>query len=102
MRAWLFAVVAGAALAQAGGALAQVQNYSEMQPPLPVAVAAGPVVDQKLPVKAPDPYVRKLVFLRDRVLYLKAKDGGRLTPEHAAALQRQLDELNRQADAPRN
>jgi hypothetical protein len=27
---------------------------------------------------------------------MKAKDGGQLTPEHAASLQHELDELNKQ------
>jgi hypothetical protein len=38
----------------------------------------------------------KLASLRDKTLRTKAKDGGQLTPEHAAALQHELDQLNKQ------
>jgi hypothetical protein len=99
MRTWLVALVAGGVLAQAGGALAQ--NYSEMSPPAPIAPGRGPAQDPRLPA-IPSPYVRKLAFLQNKLLVTTSKDGGRLTPEHAAALQRELDALNRQAGGRRN
>jgi hypothetical protein len=45
---------------------------------------------------AHDRYLIKLASLRQRTIRTKAKDGGQLTPEHAASLQHELDELNHQ------
>jgi hypothetical protein len=101
MRTWLAAFIALGALAQAPGALAQAQNYSEMSPPAPPAQAYAPATEPRV-ATLPSPYVRKLAFLRNKLLFTKARDGGRLTPDHAQALQRELDALNRDAAGQRN
>ena len=102
MRVWLLASVVAVALSPAAGALAQVTYYSEMSPP-PVPAKSVGVFSVSAPpgqvrlAALPDPYVRKLAFLREKLIYLTSKDGGRLSAEHAAALQRELDQLNREA-----
>jgi hypothetical protein len=102
MRSWLVTFIAAGALAPATGASAQA-TYSVMSPPTPMAQSqpwAGNV--EVHPVTLPSPYARKLAFLQNKLLFTKAKDGGHLTPDHAAALQRELDALNRQSDRQRN
>jgi len=102
MRAWLVIFAAGAVLAPAA-AFAQVTNYSVMSPPLPTPQSTGaPYVGDQHPLSIPDPYQRKLAFLHKKLLWTQAHDGGRLTPEHAAALQGQLEALNRAAETRRN
>jgi hypothetical protein len=44
----------------------------------------------------PPAYMKQVTALSYRVLEIKAEDGGRLTAEHAVALQRELDALNRE------
>lgn len=41
-------------------------------------------------------YGRKLLGLRDKLVRMTKADGGQLTEEHKAGLQRELDALNRQ------
>jgi hypothetical protein len=102
MRAWLIAMAAGVAFAPAA-ALAQTGTYSEMSPPLPTPQSPGaPFAGDRRPLSIPDPYQRKLAFLHKKMLWTQAHDGGRLTPDHAQALQRQLDALNRTSGARRD
>ena len=107
MRVWLLASVVAVALSPAAGALAQVTYYSEMSPPAPVAQSVGVFSFSEPPGQVqmaalPDPYVRKLAFLREKLSYLTSKDRGRLSPQHAAELQRELDQLNREAATGRD
>lgn len=44
----------------------------------------------------PRAYLKKVTDLRCRTLAVKAEDGGRLSPEHAATLQNELTHLQRQ------
>ena len=44
----------------------------------------------------PPAYVKKLTALSYRTLELRAEDGGRLTSEHRATLQHELDDLKRE------
>jgi hypothetical protein len=57
------------------------EQFTGMPPPLPTRQ---------------ERYRMKILSLRDKTLRMKAKDGGQLTPEHAASLQHELDELNKQ------
>ena len=83
-------------------AVAQIANFSQMSPPMPPQQSTGaPPVGDTHHLSIPDPYARKLAFLRNRILWTQARDGGRLTPDHAAALERQLDALNRGAEGLR-
>jgi hypothetical protein len=59
------------------------------------AVGGAPRAGDAHKLSIPDPYARQLAFLQNKLLWTQAHDGGRLTPEHAQALQRQLDALNR-------
>ncbi|HEX3364451.1 hypothetical protein [Phenylobacterium sp.] len=90
MRLSALALVSAAALAQAG--LAQAQGDMMNQP---VQAHDQQTVMPPLPTKH-DRYLMKLAALREKTIKTKARDGGQLTPEHSAALQRELDELNKQ------
>ena len=92
IRILALAVVSGL-LAQAGGATAQSGMTLTGQLP---GEAPRPVTQTPPLPTQHDRYVMKLANLRDRTIRTKAKDGGRLTPEHAAGLQRELDALNHQ------
>jgi hypothetical protein len=95
MRICLLALAAGAVLALSAPAFAQL-------PPSPLATmdpgsenmsrAAYPQEDQVVP-KA---YQKKIAAFSYKVLEQKAEDGGKLTPEHAANLQHELNRLNQQ------
>lgn len=87
----LILVLAAAALA--GPAAAQSAMTMTPQPP-PQAYEQRTQM-APLPTQH-DRYLMKLASLRDRTIRIKAKDGGQLTPDHAAALQQQLDALNHQ------
>jgi hypothetical protein len=94
MRICLLALAAGAVLALSAPAFAQ--GLSPMAPMEPgsehMGKAAFPQEDQGVP-KA---YQKKITAFSYKVLEQKAEDGGKLTPEHAAALQHELDRLNQQ------
>jgi len=81
-------------LAQAGAAAAQGDTMMMNAPP---AVQAHDQWTGQPPLPSRhERYLMKLASLRDKTLKTKAKGGGQLTPEHAAALQRELDQLNHQ------
>ena len=103
MRASVLALAAACALAPAGAAFAQVTDYSEMQPPLPIAESPGLPKTAEDPSRfvIADPYVRKLAFLKEKVRYYRAHDHGRLSPQHEAMLKRELEALIAQAPATR-
>ena len=89
--------VAGGVLAQSSSAVAQggmmMGQMMGQSPAMAHEQFTG--TPPQLPTKH-DRYVMRLMTLRDKTLKTKAKDGGELTPEHAAALQHELDELNKQ------
>ena len=90
MRLSVLALVSAAALAQAGLAAAQgdMMNQQVQAHDQPMAMPPAPTKH--------DRYLMKLAALREKTIRTKAKDGGQLTPEHSAALQHELDELNKQ------
>lgn len=105
MRTLVALIAALGALAPAAGASAAIEYYSQMSPPPPPQESYGPQgspADAGRHLSLPDPYVRKLAFLKQKLEFTRAHDGGRLTPEHAAALQRELDRLNREAAGRRD
>jgi hypothetical protein len=93
MRIRTLALAAGSALALAAPAFAQMGNMAPMGPS-----SVNQNRDQYLQEdrSLPQAYVKKVTALSYRTLEIKAEDGGRLTPEHAATLQRELDQLQRQ------
>jgi hypothetical protein len=94
MRIQILAVaVVGGLLAQAGAAVAQSGMTLMGQAP---SEAYRPVTQMAPMPTQHDRYLMKLANLRDRTIRTKAKDGGQLTPDHAAGLQRELDALNHQ------
>jgi hypothetical protein len=91
MRLSVLALVSAAALPPACGA--QAQMMMGQQPAQAHDQSSGPL---PAPLTKHDRYLMKLSALRDKTIRTKAKDGGQLTPEHAAALQHELDDLNRE------
>jgi hypothetical protein len=95
MRTHIPALATGAALALAAPAHAQMGPMSPMGP-------GGTVPSQNqyqyLPNdhSLPQGFVKQVTALSYRTLELRAEDGGKLTPEHLASLQRELDQLKRQ------
>lgn len=95
MRTFTVALVATAAMGLATTALAQqTVNGPNQQPNIPQGTgefqnngAAGASV-------APDGYNFRLMLLRHKLAAQTHDDGGQLTPEHQAALQKELDALN--------
>jgi hypothetical protein len=95
MRICVLALATCALLALSAPAFAQVA-LSPLAPMDPgsenMSRAAYPQEDQG----APKAYQKKITAFSYRVLEQKAEDGGKLTPQHAAALQHELDQLNQQ------
>jgi hypothetical protein len=95
MRIYTLALATGAALALASPAFAQMGLSVPMGP-------GGAVPSQNqyqyLPNdhSLPQSYVKKVTALSYRTLELRAEDGGKLTPEHRASLQHELDQLKRE------
>jgi hypothetical protein len=95
MRIYILALATGAALALASPAFAQMG--------LSAATGPGGAVPsqnqyQYLPNdhSLPQSYVKQVTALSYRTVELRAEDGGKLTPEHLASLQRELNQLKRQ------
>ncbi|THD68156.1 hypothetical protein [Phenylobacterium sp.] len=88
MRICVLALTAGAALALTTPAFAQMGLGS-----IPSQNQYQYIPDE---LGFPPGYVKQVTALSYRVLETKAEDGGRLTPEHAASLQQELDALNRE------
>ena len=92
MRLATFTLILAAALATAAPALAQMMTAA----PIPNGMGSstsdnsvsGPIVSKF--------YVKKVTALSYKILETRVEDGGQLTPEHLAGLQRELDQLNRQ------
>ena len=99
MRLPILALVATGALATAGGAAAQVFDGVAVSAETPTAQSSylspsfgGPARDNS---DRSQRYLIRLHSLQEWLLKLKAQDGGQLSDEHAAVVQRRLDKLNR-------
>ena len=92
MRTQVLALAAGAAVAFSGPALAQMGGMMPMGPGSGTNDAQYLQEDRSLPPA----YVKQVTALSYRTLELRAEDGGKLTAEHRASLQRELDRLNRE------
>jgi Spy/CpxP family protein refolding chaperone len=93
VRGRILALTVAAGLVQAGAAAAQMMPMMTNQ--LPAQAHDQFTGPPALPTRH-DRYLMKLASLRDKTLKTKAKDGGQLTPEHAASLQQELDRLNKE------
>jgi hypothetical protein len=94
MRICVLALAAGAALALPTPGFSQMAGY-----PGPQSFMDGSQNGhQYLPNDhaLPQAYLKKVTALSYRTLELRAEDGGKLTPEHLASLQRELNALARQ------
>jgi hypothetical protein len=96
MRTPALVLLAAAAFGSATAAFAQVQTPSTMQPPIPEAQGNGqPANNFGATPSREQIYFRHVATLREKMRKLTAEDGGQLTQDHAAALQKELDDLNR-------
>jgi hypothetical protein len=103
MRLAVLAVSLTAALSAGGGASAQMtgqmgmmgQMGPMMTPPPPVSAAYGTGADGADFPSAQQRYAARIMALKAKMQRLTAQDGGRLTPEHQASLQRELDGVNK-------
>jgi hypothetical protein len=98
MRTFTPAILAIAALGLATSALAQQSvNGPNQQPNIPPALGDGhPANYFGATPSREELYARRIATLRDKMRKITAEDGGQLTPDHAADLQKALDSLNRQ------
>jgi hypothetical protein len=100
MRLPLLASAVAGLVALAGAAAAQTQDGIAMNAPSAPGASAdylsqafgGPARDN---TDRNQRYLIRLRSLHEWMLRLKAKDGGQLSAEHVAMLERQLDKLNR-------
>jgi hypothetical protein len=98
MRVRVLALTIAGVLAWAGAAAAQLSPGVAVNAPDPPQAnyvgqsQGGPASEWS---SRHQRYLMRLQSLREWLLRLKAKDGGNLSDEHAAILQRQLDKLNR-------
>jgi hypothetical protein len=86
MRNLVFTLAAGAAITLSGPAFAQMAS---------IGPGSGKNNSQYLPEdrSLPSAYVKKVTALSYRTLELRSEDGGKLTPEHRAELQQELNQL---------
>ena len=92
MRCSILALVLAGGLTAAGPAAAQMG----MAPPLPRIQPDDPFGPGRIEYPtAQDRYVDQLQRLRRKMLNITAEDGGKLTDAHRAALQQELDAINR-------
>ena len=76
---------------------AQAQMGPMMMTPMPQASAPyGGDFDAARYPSQQERYAAKMAALKAKMLKLTAADGGQLSPEHRASLQKELDSLNRQ------
>ena len=95
MRTSVLALAAGAALALTGPAFAQMMmgGYPGPTSSMDGSQAAYQYNHER---DLPAAYVKKLAALSDKILQMRAEDGGKLTPEHLDSLQHELVQLKRQ------
>lgn len=90
-------IILGVALAAglAGSAAAQTESTAMLEPPPIVGIAANQghlaTAGEGVIISG---YDRRLSLLKKKVDQQTRKDGGQLTPEHEASLQKELDDLN--------
>ena len=94
MRICVLALATAAAVAAAAPAFAQLATAACIPSGMGSSSSdnslSGPIVSKF--------YVKKVTALSYKILEARAEDGGKLTPEHLASLQQELDQLNRQYD----
>jgi hypothetical protein len=82
-------------LAAAG--VAQAQMGTMMMNPMPQSTATyGGDFDAGRNPSQQERYAEKIAALKAKMMKLTAADGGQLSAEHRASLQKELDSLNRQ------
>ncbi len=96
MRTFTVALLATAAMGLATTALAQqmVNEPSHMQPAIPAPASGGFNAPGAPIASLTDPYGFRMMILKRKADRMTREDGGRLTPEHQAGLQKELDALN--------
>jgi hypothetical protein len=95
MRTFTLALLATAAMGLATSAMAQqTVNGPNQQPNIPQGPGNGDRANY-FPDTVQDRYDVAILLLKKKVDRVTREDGGKLTPEHAAALQSDLDKLNR-------
>jgi hypothetical protein len=94
MRIFVLVLATGAALMLAAPVFAQSSGPGAAQ----IGPDSGTNNSQYLQEdrSLPQAYVKKVTALSYRTLELRAEDGGKLTPEHRASLQQELDQLKRE------
>jgi hypothetical protein len=96
MRFPSFTPMAAVFLAAAGAASAQMMSPMPMSPRPQADTSFGPNTDFPPNPTRQQRYMAKIVTLRAKTLKITAADGGQLSPEHRASLQKELDTLNRE------
>ncbi|HEY3950967.1 hypothetical protein [Phenylobacterium sp.] len=80
-------------LPAAGAAAAQMMGPTT---PMPSTATYGGGLDFQTAPSPQQRYNQKIIALRDKMQKTARADGGQLTAEHKAALQKELDGINRQ------
>ena len=89
-------VLAGAASAQMmTGQMGQMGQGQMMGPQAPQSAAFGAGVDRARFPTTQERYAAKIQALKQKMQKLTAQDGGQLSDEHKAGLQRELDGVNK-------
>jgi hypothetical protein len=95
MRVRVLSLTIAAVLATAG--VAAAQTMVEIQKPLDTPGDRGGHSDSPMASEVGNRqyrYLMRIETLKEKVAQTKARDGGQITPEHEAALKRELDRLN--------
>lgn len=94
MRLPFFTLILTGGLMTAGMAVAQMSGQM-MSPTPPASTTYGGDFDTSHFPSQQERYAAKIAQLKTKMLRLTAADGGELTAEHKASLQKELDSLNR-------
>jgi hypothetical protein len=97
MRLSVLVLLAGGALLTASAAAAQMTM--PMLSNMPRQATYGGDTVGVAPVSAQLRYQERLAMLRKKLLKVTAEDGGQLSEAHKAALQQELDSINRELAA---
>jgi hypothetical protein len=85
-----------AAWAQMMGQMGMTGQMGQMMTPQPpVSLPFGTGDDGAVFPSPQQRYAAKIMALKDKMQRLTVQDGGQLTPEHRASLQRELDGVNK-------
>jgi hypothetical protein len=94
MRVHILALMIAGVLVPAGSAMAQMVEVPKvLETPGDRGHSAGPMASEV--GNRQYRYLMRIETLKEKVAQTKARDGGRITAEHEASLQRELDKLNR-------